>query len=448
MSRAADRSLDAIRRAAPLFERVTKETRLLEAIQWPHEVEERFFAQGAKELPKPEYEIDRELATKNAIELDELAMTLDVGDPIQRWLTQVARSYADGNRLLLAVGTPRFHAISVDVYGGPKSWFDHDTTNLDLAEHLAARLFGERGVTVAPKEDKSAKEGPASLRDKLHTPVPGRAGSHRLDAQAFAERITKMSGKIGLEIDVVVDERVTAKVVAGSSRVRVRAGATFHRLEVEGLFVHEVETHALTAQNGAAQPELRFLKSGGPRTTRTQEGLAVFSEFYAHALLIERMKRIVERVRLVAIAEDGATFLDLYRHLIDLGASERDAYLDAQRICRGGMVEGRAPFTKDASYLAGFVEVFSFLQVAVRGGAREAVEMLACGRIAIDDLAVLLELKRRGILRPAKYTPRWLDAWDGLLPFFAFASFLHEIDLNDVSKRHQEILSATQTPLV
>ena len=426
MTSAAQKGLDAIRRAAPLFERTAKETRLLDTLQWSRAVEERFFASKGRELPQPEYKVDRDRATNNAIALDELAMTLDVADPIQRWVTQVARSYADGNRLLLAVGTPRFHAISVDVYGGPRSWFDADTTNLDLANHLAQRLEGELA---------SAGEGHDHEHEK------------KLDCAAFAKTIKKKSESIGLEVDVSVDDDISAKVLAGMTRVRVRAGATFRRLEVEGLFVHEVETHALTAQNGAAQPELPFLRSGGPRTTRTQEGLAVFSEFYSHALLVERMQRIVQRVRLIAAAEDGADFLELYRRFLETGSTERDAYFDAQRICRGGMVEGRAPFTKDASYLAGFTEVFNFLQVAVRGGARDAVETLACGRIAIDDLAVLVELKRRGVLRPAKFVPRWLDNWDALLPFFAFASFLQEIDLKQVETRHRAVLAASNTAL-
>jgi uncharacterized protein (TIGR02421 family) len=424
MGAAIDKGLEAIRRAAPMFERVAKDTRLLDALQWSRAVEEKFFAAKGKELPQPEYEVDRDRATNHAIALDELAMTLDVGDPIQRWVTQVARSYADGNRLLLAIGTPRFHAMSVDVYGGPRSWFDADSTNLDLANHLAERLEGE--LASAASDDQHEK---------------------KLDCEAFAKSIKKKSESIGLEVDVQIDDEISAKVLAGMTRVRVRSGATFRKLEVEGLFVHEVETHALTAQNGAAQPELPFLRSGGPRTTRTQEGLAVFSEFYSHALLIERMKRIVQRVRLIAAAEDGADFLDLYQRLLETGCTERDAYFDAQRICRGGLVEGRAPFTKDASYLAGFTEVFNFLQVAVRGGARDAVETLACGRIAIDDLAILVELKRRGVLRPAKYTPRWLDNWDALLPFFAFASFLQEIDLKQVEKRHREVIAASTTPI-
>jgi uncharacterized protein (TIGR02421 family) len=412
-----DRSLEAIKLAAPIFDKVASRTRLLDALNWPREIEERFFAKGASALPEVKYEIDRARIEENVAALEGLAMTLDVGDPIQRWLVDVSRSYLDGNRLLLAIGTERFHEISVDLYGGPRSVFDKDSTNLDLASHLEARLAGE--VPVLPKK-----------------------GSE-LDPKSFGKALEGLADSIGMQIETVVDDDVSAKVVAGTDRVRIRGGTRFKKVEVEGLFVHEVETHALTAQNGAAQPLLKFLKSGGPRTTRTQEGLAVFAEFHAHALSVERMRRIVRRVRLVEMAESGASFLDLYRWLVEQGSDERNAYFDAARICRGGLLTGRAPFTKDSSYLAGFMEVYNFLQVAVRGGARESVHLLVAGRLALDDLHVLHELRARGLLAPPKLMPRWMEDWDALLPYFAFTSFLQEIDLGQVESRHRKLLQET-----
>jgi uncharacterized protein (TIGR02421 family) len=330
--------------------------------------------------------------------------------------------------MILAVATPRFHAISFDVYGGPRSPFDANTSNLDLAVHLERRLAGE---DIAPPMSRRPKRKKKEPRDE-----------NVLDAKAFGKAIEDLAAADAMKIDVHIDDRLSAKVVAGTERIRVRSGATFRRSEVLGLFVHEVETHALTAQNGAAQTKLPFLRSGGPRTTRTQEGLAVFAEFHARALSAERMRRIVRRVRLVSMAEEGADFVELYRWLVEQGSTERDAYFDAQRICRGGLITGKAPYTKDAAYLAGFCEVYNFLQVVVRGGAREALQLLACGRIALDDLAVLHELRDLGVLTSPKLIPRWMKQWESLLPYFAFTSFLTEIDLAQVQERHRRILEA------
>jgi uncharacterized protein (TIGR02421 family) len=430
MSPIAPAARAAIERATPLLARVVRETRLLDSIAWPRGVEEAFVAAGGEALPKPTYRIDRARAEANVRDLEDLVAGFDAGEPVSAWLARVAASYRDGARLLLAVGTPEFHRLSREIYGGPSSPFDHDTSNLDLANHLQARLAGEAKVIAA---------APAPRRKKTTTP-----DAERLDARAFADALVARARAAGIALTARLDPDLSAKVVAGTERIRVREGTFFRPAEVEGLFVHEVETHALTAQNGAAQPHLPFLKSGGPRSTRTQEGLAVFAEFHARALSVSRMHRIVRRVRLVAMAEDGADFLDLHRALLEDGETPRDAYLDAQRICRGGLVTGRAPFTKDAAYLAGFTEIYNFLQVAVRGGARDALELLICGRIALDDLAILDDLRDEGLLARPALVPRWLADWEGLLPYFAFTSFLQEIDLREVEARHREVLAAAQ----
>src|SRR5687768_11039828 len=85
-----------------------------------------------------------------------------------------------------------------------------------------------------------------------------------LDARAFAEAIKAQAAAIGLPIKVVIDDDICARVIAGRETIRVREAATFRASDVLGVFVHEVETHALTAQNGAAQPLLPFLAKGGP----------------------------------------------------------------------------------------------------------------------------------------------------------------------------------------
>ena len=99
--------------------------------------------------------------------------------------------------------------------------------------------------------------------------------------------------------------------------------------------------------------------------------------------------RLAKRVEMVGMAEEGASFLDLFRHLVDGGLPERDAYLDAQRICRGGMVKGGAPFTKDACYLAGLFDVYDFISRALRFQTPILGDLLLCGRIALEDTLAL-----------------------------------------------------------
>lgn len=400
-----------------------KAAKLLAEIAWPRKVEEEFFSRGEDELPKVTYSIDKDRIESRIAELVEIEKTLGEGEPIHECLRATIKSHIDGNRLMLVLGTPAFYEISKEIYGGARSsFYGYSLRNIDLADHLFARLktHGWDSATDPEVEPISAKE----LQERLSARIASR--------------------KPYMNVDVILDNAITAKVVAGMSRVRIRPDATFAVWEAEGLYHHEVETHALTAHNGAKQKNATFLRSGGPRTTRTQEGLAMFAELYNRALSIDRIDRLAVRVKLVDMAEQGANFLELYRFLVNRGASKRDAYFDAQRICRGGLVHGGAPYTKDACYLAGMLEVYTFLSAMTRGGFRDELELLVCGRIHLDDITALAQLRSLGLLERPTFLPAWLEHWRTLLPYFAFTSFLAGIDMAPVEAHYRELIRTAE----
>lgn len=396
-----------------------KGVNLLEEIAWPRDVEERFFACGESSLPEIQYTTDRDNLESRVAELDALERSIDGDHPILDWLRACVRTRIDGALMLLARGSRSFYERSCAIHGSARStFFGGALRNVDLADHLLDRLrvHGWDDARDPPEQDIDAR----AMKDLLTARIAAR--TPRMD------------------IEVKLDKHITAKVIAGSSRVRVREGATFAPWEAEGLWHHEIETHALTAQNGASQARASFLRSGGPRTTRAQEGLAIFAELYTRTLAVQRLERLAVRVKLVDMAEEGASFLDLYRYLRDRGAPRRDAYLDAQRICRGGLCAGGAPFTKDAVYLAGLLEVYAFLSAVMRGGFRDEIELVVCGRIALEDIAVLTELRAAGLLSRPRYLPAWLLEWHTLLPYFAFTSFMDGIDLGPVQRHFSDLI--------
>lgn len=393
--------------------------KLLAEIAWPRKVEEEFFRGGEDTLPKITYDVDRAGIEARIADLAAVEKTLRDDEPIMAWLQSTVKSHIDGNRLMLAVGTRGFYLLSREIYGGARSsFYGYPLRNIDLADHLFARLktYGWDAATDPEMEPISAQE----LQERLSSRIAAR--------------------KPHMTVEVVLDDSITAKVIAGMSRVRIRPDATFALWEAEGLYHHEVETHALTAHNGSKQKNATFLRSGGPRATRTQEGLAMFSELYNRALSIDRIERLALRVKLVDMAEQGASFLDLYRYLLKRGATKRDAYFDAQRICRGGLVQGGAPYTKDACYLAGMLEVYTFLSAITRGGFRDELELLVCGRIQLDDITALAQLRSMGLLERPTFLPAWLEHWRTLLPYFAFTSFLAGIDMAPVEAHYRELI--------
>ncbi len=406
---------------------VGSRSKLLSDIAWPRAVEEKFFDHGADRLPEVEYNFDRDMLQDRVNKFAAIVQSIEGDEPERAFLRDTVQSYADANRLLLAAGTSEYFRISRELYGGARTRFvGTNTRNIDLAEHLLERLAIHGYDSSHPADNE---EDPTVM-----------------SAQEFAVWLTEQAKlrRPQLPLTAVVDDQLSAKVIAGRERVRVRGGAQFGLWEAEGLWVHEVETHALTAQNGARQQKMPFLAAGGPRTTRTQEGLAVFSELEARRLSPARMQRLALRVKLVAMAEDGADFLDLYRYLRSRGAAERDAYLDAQRVCRGGKITGGAPFTKDSVYLAGLVEVFTFFNTLARGGHRDEIELITVGRIALEDMEALVHLRRAGLLSAPPFVPPWLHNWRGLLPYFSFLSFINELPLTGVEARFAPVVALAQ----
>lgn len=390
---------------------------LLDDVSWPRDVEVRFFADKAEKLPRVTYAIDRAPLEEELRRLHALSRTVKGEGPIPRWLSNVVHSSIDRTRLLLAVGTTDFGRISKEVYGGARSkFFGLGRSNLDLANHLLARLAVHGWDDTVATADRS------------------------MNAREFQRFMQERIDKHKVPIKVVLDDACTSKAIAGGRRVRVRPTATFTAWEAEGLYRHEVETHAYSALNGGRGPYAALLKAGGPRSTFTQEGLAVFAEHYHHALAVPRLRRLALRVKLVAMAEDGADFLEVYRVLArDEGLTKEEAYLDTARIFRGGSPKGGGPFTKDSCYLAGLLHVIAFLEAFVREGHRDECEMLVCGRFALDDLSALIELRSLGVLPRPRYRPRWLREWTTLLPYFAFTSFVSSLGLDRVAARYASV---------
>lgn len=394
--------------------------KVLSSLEWPRRIEERFFANNCDEVPVVTYDIDREALEARAISLDGLITTIEGDHPVAEWLRALVGSYRDANLMLSAVGTRAFHTYSVTLYGSAATRFCNGPSNAELAEHITERVRTHGWDSSIP-ETKETSLDAESL------------------AQMLASRVEREHPGMQLEVSVVDD--LTAKAAAGRTRVRIRRGAKFTPIEAAGLYHHEVETHALSAQNGDAQPLAGFLRNGGPRSTRTQEGLAVYSELHHGALSVSRLERLAQRVKLVAMAESGADFVELYRYLTALGEAPREAYLDAQRVCRGGLTTGGAPYTKDAAYLAGLLDVQAFLSVVTRGGFRDEMELLVCGRIALDDVHALVVLQQCGLIDQPRFVPSWLEHWETLLARFAFMSFVNEVDLNSTRERYSALVA-------
>ena len=62
------------------------------------------------------------------------------------------------------------------------------------------------------------------------------------------------------------------------------------------------------------------------------------------------------------------------------------------------------------------------------------------GRISLDDILALVQLQAMGLLERPRHRPRWLRRWNTLLPYFAFSSFIDEIQMRRVASHYEQVI--------
>jgi uncharacterized protein (TIGR02421 family) len=166
---------------------------------------------------------------------------------------------------------------------------------------------------------------------------------------------------------------------------------------IEATLHHEIGTHILTYYNGLQQPLSQF-HTGMPGYEETQEGLAVLSEYLSGGLTPSRLRLIGGRVVAVDSIVQGADFIETFQLLHDMhGFGRRAAFTIAMRVHRGGGL------TKDAVYLRGLIGVLDHL------AAGHAFADLMLGKIALEHIEIVEELRWRRVVSPGPLKPRYLN---------------------------------------
>lgn len=410
---------DRITRAAAALREAEKPLRILNLLTWPPTLRERFLSGDGDRLPAPEYP---------AIDVDPVYRALTGArrrirhaGPAQSWLERIAERIETAAGMLDRVATPGFHAASVELYGSPTTPVaEAGTTPLALAKRLRRIIdrLKDMDLGEGPESDVSAEKLARRMR--------------RWSRQRFGDQAP--------EVELV--DQLSANATASAERIRIRQGAIFSERDVDQLIHHEAGIHVTTALNGRAQDCLPILAASHPGTTRTQEGLAVFAEFISGAMDLDRLERLADRVIAIDMAERGADFVEVYRHFRTREATRENAFEQARRVFRGGVITGGAPFTKDVVYLDGLLRVHDFLRSAVAAGRADCLQLLFCGKMDIEDIPVLCDLAARGLVRPPRFLPPWAEDRRFLVSYLAYSGFLNRVRLSHVKHHYAELLAA------
>lgn len=428
MSERNGRYLEIVRELSDRIVEVQRPIRILDSIKWCGKVRGDFFTSGCKQLPVVDADYYRR---NNPLDYDppvlrnelhqierDISRKLGQLNPLASIMRRICREYQTVVRMLEARGTPDFGIFSEELYGSASDVFHAgDPTLADLGTQMEATLINllKNQSMVEAEKTISAAEAVEVLNERL------------LDAFPDAG------------IRVLLNDQMTADAAAGSDYLKIRSDARFNSLDIDVLEVHEGWVHLGTTLNGMAQPACTFLSKGPPSSTTTQEGLAVLTEILTMRSSPARLYRLINRVRAVTLAEEGADFIEVFNYLRDHDMADDDCYSIAVRVFRGSTAAGR-PFTKDLAYMRGFVQTYNFLRLAMSEGKLDNLPLLFCGKVTLEDISTYRLLMDEGVIVAPKFVPPHFADLKGLASWMSFSRFISSLSFEQLEADYSALL--------
>jgi uncharacterized protein (TIGR02421 family) len=422
------RYLELVRELSDRIVEAQRPIRILDGIKWCSEVRSGFFASGCKALPEVDADYYRR---KNPLDFDpsavrgvfhqidrDIARNLGQLNPLATIMRRICREYQTVVRMLEARGTPDFGTYSEELYGSASDVFHAgDPTLADLGTTMEGTLINllKNQSMVEPEKTYTAEQAVTLLNQRLLDVFPD-AG-----------------------IRVLLNDQMTADAAAGSDYLKIRSDASFNLLDIDVLEVHEGWVHLGTTLNGAAQPWCTFLGKGPPSATTTQEGLAVLTEILTMRSSPSRLYRLINRVRAVTLAEEGANFVEVFDYLRSHEMSDDDSYTIAVRIFRGSTPTGR-PFTKDLAYMRGFIQTYNFMRLAMSEGKLDSLPVLFCGKVTLEDIKTYRMLMDEGVVVAPKFLPPHFADLKGLATWMSFSRFISSLSFDQLQADYSALL--------
>ena len=407
--------------------------RILDAIKWPSSIEKTFIASGGTQLPAMDahYYANQALGFNPVTLRDsfkELRQTvvrqLGRGDGLGTIMVATIDQYLLVIDLLSHRGKAQFGVCSRELYGSAS---DHLRGDRKTLRQLGERLTQIFSLPAAEHLSRSY----------------GKTISAETAVDVLKQRLTSYFPED--EIRVILSDGIVSDAAAGGDYIKINRDAVFTEFDLQVLEVHEGWVHVDTTLNGRKQPWASWLSVGSPRVTACQEGLAVLMETLTFSSYPKRALKVSERVVAVDMAEQGADFIEVYQSMMGRGWSAQESFKITQRVFRGGMISGGSVFTKDLSYLRGFIENVNFIRSAINSGVPEIIPMLFVGKVTLDDIPVLYQHYLEGTIAGPQYKPLMFRDLNGLYVWFGFATGISVVNMARVQE-HFDLLFRKSMP--
>jgi len=183
--------------------------------------------------------------------------------------------------------------------------------------------------------------------------------------------------------------------------VKIHNDQFFTDAEVKRLLVHEIGTHVFRAVNGELEP-LRLLRFGFDNYLLTEEGLATYHETRFGVQNNEDQRRYALRV-LAAHLSLLNSFYEVFCAVVEHTTTEEA--LEIVTRAKRGFTDTRVhgAHVKDKVYFEGYQKVSAHLRCHA-----EDYPLLMCGKVSLEMIPSLEQLRKDGLLVEAKYLPEML----------------------------------------
>ena len=210
------------------------------------------------------------------------------------------------------------------------------------------------------------------------------------DAQAYFRDFSERYN-FHYRIKISNNLSAAAMVLNNTQTLVLKKGHLYSSNQLKVLANHEIGVHLVTTFNALNQP-LKVFSNGFPGNVKTQEGLAVYSEYMSGCLTLYRLRELAFRVIAVDSLNKGYNFSDTFKLLHnEYQLDKNKAFSITLRTHRGG------GFTKDHLYLPGLVEVYKHAK------KEDNLNLLLTGKVSAEYLETIKELVDLGLAYQPKH---------------------------------------------
>lgn len=413
--------------------------KILDSIKWGPEIQVDFFKKKCKQLPKvnAEYYLKNKLAfsihkKREEFQALERDINREVGQisSIGNIMLRMCREYQDVLNLLAARGTPEFSALSQELYGSADDAFYVNAPRLkDLVPSVSQALMNIKDKTFNELDEK-----------RYDSQQAAEILNQRLSIYFKQHKSTKTKlQKPKMKKWVIISDGIVADAAAGAETIKIRQDALFSERDLRILEVHEGWVHMGTTLNGMHQPICTFLGKGPPSAIANQEGLAIIMELFHFVSSPMRIKKLTDRVTGIAMAEEGADFLQVFNFFLEQAHTPEESYKSSVRIFRGSL-PALGPFTKDLVYSKGFILIYNYLRLAVEQGLVDRIDLLFVGKTSLEDQRLLAHLFEEGLLVKPSHIPHQFRDLAALSCWMCYSLFFNQLDLKKLAIDYRNIL--------